>query len=172
MHIWTNRPIWPQGFRRPARWEEGLRPGWYQQWNRGAILSMTADVMDAGYPAPVGMNWNLYLGPTPKEVPYHPVYHPFNWRGWVDFGVSALGDMGAHLVDHPYWALGLTYPTAIEATSTPWGGPEDDPASYPALHAGPLRVPGPERHAPRRHALVRRRPHAPTPPGRCPTTLS
>ncbi len=46
---------------------------------------------------------------------------PFNWRGWIDFGVGALGDMGAHLIDQPFWALGLTYPTSIEATSTPWG---------------------------------------------------
>ena len=34
---------------------------------------------------------------------------------------GALGDMGAHLIDHPFWALGLTHPTSIEATSTPWG---------------------------------------------------
>ena len=131
VHIWTNRPIWPQGIHRPERWEEGLNPGWYQQWHQGAILSVAADVMDAGYALPEGMDWDLYLGPTTKEIPYHPIYHPFNWRGWVDFGVSALGDMGAHLVDHPYWALGLTYPTTVEATSTPWGGPQDDPASFP-----------------------------------------
>ncbi|MCY3610325.1 MAG: Gfo/Idh/MocA family oxidoreductase [Gemmatimonadetes bacterium] len=131
VHIWTNRPIWPQGIHRPEPWEDGLNPGWYQQWHQGAILSVAADVMDAGYAVPEGMDWDLYLGPTTKDIPYHPVYHPFNWRGWVDFGVSALGDMGAHLVDHPYWALGLTYPTTIEATSTPWGGPQDDPASFP-----------------------------------------
>jgi hypothetical protein len=40
----------------------------------------------------------------------------------VDFGVSAIGDMGAHLIDQPFWALGLDYPTAISASSTPWGG--------------------------------------------------
>ena len=131
VHIWTNRPIWPQGIQRPGPWADGLNPGWYQQWNQGAIMSLAADLMDAGYEMPVGMEWDLYLGPTTKDIPYHPVYHPFNWRGWVDFGVSALGDMGAHLVDQPYWALGLTYPTTIEATSTPWGGPSEDPASYP-----------------------------------------
>jgi hypothetical protein len=64
-------------------------------------------------------------------VPYHPVYHPFNWRGWVPFGVGALGDMGAHLIDHPYWALGLTYPERVEATSSPWGGDEANPDTYP-----------------------------------------
>jgi hypothetical protein len=45
--------------------------------------------------------------------------------------VGALGDMGAHLLDHPYWALKLTHPTSIEATSTSWGGPRNNPASYP-----------------------------------------
>ena len=55
------------------------------------------------------------LGPVPRrspEVEYHPIYHPFNWRGWVDWGQGALGDMGAHLVDHPFWALDLGYPTS------------------------------------------------------------
>jgi predicted dehydrogenase len=74
----------------------------------------------------------MYLGPIAENVPYHPVYHPFNWRGWLDFGCGALGDMGAHLIDHPFWALGLTYPSSIEATSTQWGTtPQRKPVSYP-----------------------------------------
>jgi predicted dehydrogenase len=54
-------------------------------------------------------------------VAYHPIYHQFNWRGWLDWGTGAIGDMAAHLIDHPYWALSLTYPTSVEATYTPWG---------------------------------------------------
>lgn len=141
VHVWTNRPIWPQGVLHPALWEEGLNPGWYQQWHQGAILSLAADVMNAGYPKAPGMDWDLYLGPTTKDLPYHPVYHPFNWRGWVDFGVSALGDMGAHLFDHPVWALDLGHPTSVEATSTPWGGPEDDPATFPLAMRAHFRFP-------------------------------
>ena len=141
VHIWTNRPIWPQGVLRPAQWEEGLNPGWYQQWHQGAILSLAADVMNADYPKAPGMDWDLYLGPTTKDIPFHPVYHPFNWRGWVDFGVSALGDMGAHLFDHPVWALDLGYPTSVEATSTPWGGPEEDPATFPLAMRAHFRFP-------------------------------
>ncbi len=49
----------------------------------------------------------MYLGPVAEDIAYHPIYHPFNWRGWIDFGMGALGDMGAHLIDHPFWALGL-----------------------------------------------------------------
>ena len=71
------------------------------------------------------MAWDLFLGPAP-EVPYHPVYHPGQWRGWVDWGQGALGDMGAHLVDHPFWALELGMPTTIETVSTPFNG-----ACYP-----------------------------------------
>jgi predicted dehydrogenase len=103
VHVWTNRPIWPQGIPRPED-----RP-----------------------PVPPNVQWDLFLGPA-QPVPYHPAYHPWSWRAWVDFGVGALGDMGAHLIDHPFWALGLTLPGTIEATSTPWGNPEgDDPGSYP-----------------------------------------
>jgi hypothetical protein len=80
---------------------------------------------------PATLNWDLYLGPAP-EVPYHPIYHPFNWRGWSDWGTGAVGDMAAHLIDHPYWALELRYPTSIEATSSPWGTDnKGNPVSYP-----------------------------------------
>ncbi len=74
---------------------------------------------------PPELNWNLFLGVAP-EVPYHPIYHPFNWRGWIDWGMGAIGDMGAHLIDHSMWALDLGYPTTIETISTPFNG-----ASYP-----------------------------------------
>jgi predicted dehydrogenase len=89
IHIWTNRPIWPQGIPMP---EEIQRK-------------------------PQTLDWDLYLGPAP-ETGYHEAFHPFRWRGWVDYGTGALGDMGAHLVDHPYWALELGYPTTVETRST------------------------------------------------------
>jgi predicted dehydrogenase len=65
------------------------------------------------------------VGPLPGPSPYvdyHPVYHPFNWRGWVDWGCGAIGDMGAHLMDHSIWALDLGYPTTIETLATPFNG--------------------------------------------------
>ncbi|MGH7463175.1 MAG: Gfo/Idh/MocA family protein, partial [Longimicrobiales bacterium] len=132
VHVWTNRPIWPQGLPRPMSPSELLRKSSITpSWNRRAVTDATAVAMSGSHPPPDGMRWDLYLGPVATDLEYHPVYHPFNWRGWVDFGVGALGDMGAHLIDHPYWALDLGYPVAIEATSTPWGGPRDRPASYP-----------------------------------------
>jgi predicted dehydrogenase len=120
VQVWTNRPIWPQGIPRPTQPPADSIAA-ARRWNSRGISDRTANSMWGDYRPPDGMRWDLYLGPVAEEIPYHPVYHPFNWRGWVAFGVGALGDMGAHLIDHPYWALNLTYPTTIEATSTPWG---------------------------------------------------
>jgi predicted dehydrogenase len=89
VHVWTNRPIWPQGIDAPKE-----------------IPSV-----------PSTLDWNLWLGPAPFR-PYHPAYCPFSWRGWWDFGTGALGDMGAHLMDQPYWALKLGYPLSVQASST------------------------------------------------------
>ena len=90
VHVWTNRPIWPQGIGRPE-----------------TIPSV-----------PSSLDWNQWLGPA-KWRPYHPAYAPFVWRGWLDFGTGALGDMGAHLIDHPYWALKMEYPDTVQASSSP-----------------------------------------------------
>ena len=133
VHIWTNRPIWPQGIPRPMAAPApvaGAAPA-PRSWGQRAINETTAAAMAGDFPVPDGLRWDLYLGPVAEDIPYHPIYHPFNWRGWIDFGVGALGDMGAHLMDHPYWALGLTYPTSVESTSTPFGGPRAKPATYP-----------------------------------------
>ena len=78
------------------------------------------------YPVPDQLSWDLFLGVAPP-VEYHPIYHPFNWRGWVDWGQGALGDMGAHLIDHPFWSLNLGMPTIIETISTPFNR-----ATYPS----------------------------------------
>ena len=53
-----------------------------------------------------------------RERPYHPAYAPVGWRGWWDFGSGALGDMGAHILDHPVWALGLGAPAVVESRIT------------------------------------------------------
>ena len=101
VHIWTNRPhsYWPQGLPRPAATTVE------DKWSTRDIANRLANAMAGNHAVPPGMAWDLFLGPAP-EVPYHPVYHPGQWRGWVDWGQGALGDMGAHLVDHPFWALG------------------------------------------------------------------
>jgi predicted dehydrogenase len=154
VHVWTDRPqrYWAQGIPGPTQipapqtssptapaappsGQSALPPA-PPSWNVGtvnrAILSaMAANPRDL----PSGLDWPMFLGPVAQDIPYHPAYHPFSWRGWVPFGVSAIGDMGAHLMDQAYWSLGLTMPTSVISNSTPWGGPANNPASYPlAMH--------------------------------------
>jgi predicted dehydrogenase len=127
VHVWTNRPLafWPQGVPRPRKFEGDWDTlGW---GNRGVTDRLANAFMNKvkGKP-PKGLQWDLFLGAAPN-IDYHPIYHPFNWRGWVDWGQGALGDMGAHLVDHPVWGLDLGWPTSIETISTPFNS-----LSYPS----------------------------------------
>ncbi len=125
VHVWTNRPFgfWPQGVPRPAALPTD---GPQLRWDDRGLTSRVAAAMKAEkFSKPDRLAWDLFLGVAP-EVEYHPIYHPFNWRGWVDWGQGALGDMGAHLIDFPVWALDLGLPTTIETESTPFNG-----ASYP-----------------------------------------
>jgi predicted dehydrogenase len=124
VHVWTNRPAgyWPQFVPRPGATVAMPEPSAIKQWSQSIVNGTLARAMgELSPPVPPGFHWDLYLGPVAEDIPYHPIYHPFNWRGWLEFGAGALGDMGAHLIDHPFWALGLTYPTSIEATSSPFG---------------------------------------------------
>jgi hypothetical protein len=88
VHVWTNRPVWPQGMGRPA----------------------------GSDPVPSSLDWDLWIGAAAMRPFKDGVYHPFKWRGWLDFGTGALGDMACHTVNMPFRALRLGYPTKIEAT--------------------------------------------------------
>src|SRR6266516_1353751 len=90
LHVWSNRPIWPQGIDRP--------PG-----------------QDA---TPASLDWEGWLGPAPVRPYKAKVYHPFAWRGWKDFGTGALGDMACHTVNMPFRALKLGYPNVVECEET------------------------------------------------------
>jgi predicted dehydrogenase len=107
VHIWTNRPVWPQGINRPPP-----------------------------QPKPANLDWQTWLGPADIDWEYHNDYAHFNWRGWLPFGTGALGDMGAHLVDFPVWALEPGLPTRIETRHTRWGDiPRAAGVTTPAVHA-------------------------------------
>jgi predicted dehydrogenase len=140
VHIWTNRPLayWPQGIPRPAPIKANAAA---LRWNNADVVKRLGAAMNGDYPVPDTLSWDLFLGVAP-DVEYHPLYHPFNWRGWVDWGQGALGDMGAHLIDHPVWALRLGLPTSIETVSTPFDGVSYPNATttyyeFPALAARP-----------------------------------
>jgi predicted dehydrogenase len=87
-HIWTNRPVWPQGM-----------PVW-----------------PAAEPVPPGLAWNEFLGRAPDRS-FSKEIHPFKWRGYLDYGCGALGDMACHLMDAAFWGLQLGAPTSVELTA-------------------------------------------------------
>jgi len=90
LHVWSNRPIWPQGLDRPKGED----------------------------PVPPNVDWDLWIGPAQMRPFKKGVYHAPGatgpWRGWYDFGTGALGDMACHTVNMPFRALKLGYPTAVE----------------------------------------------------------
>lgn len=75
---------------------------------------------------PEHLNWDLWLGPAAYR-PYHPAYHPMQWRDFWDFGNGRLGDIGIHVIDLPFWALNLKRPTTVEADGPPVS-PEGTPS--------------------------------------------
>ena len=85
----TNRPIWPQGLNTPERGD----------W------------------VPDTLDWDLFTGPA-KMRPYNQVYHPWNWRGWWDYGTGALGDMACHILHPVFVGLELGYPIHAQGNST------------------------------------------------------
>lgn len=85
VHVWVQSPFingrvfWPQGVLRPAG----------------------AD------PVPSSLDWEGWLGTAPARPFKAGFYHPFNWRGCLDFGGGAFGDMGCHTMNLPFRGLKL-----------------------------------------------------------------
>ncbi|MDH3650223.1 MAG: Gfo/Idh/MocA family oxidoreductase [Saprospiraceae bacterium] len=119
VHVWTNRPVWPQGIPFPKMKHE----------------------------VPEEVDWDLWLGTAPKRD-FNSIYIPANWRGWVDFGTGALGDMGCHFMDVPFRALKLGYPSsAYCSASLKWKGffdIDNSMDSYPAATKIHIRFPARE----------------------------
>ncbi len=77
-------------------------------------------------PVPEHLNWDAWLGPA-MDHPYCEGIHPGNWRRFWQYGSGTFGDMAAHVMDLPFWALNLRYPTAVKCV-----GPEVHPDGAPA----------------------------------------
>jgi hypothetical protein len=101
LHVWSNRPIWPQGLMRP----------------------------EGSDPVPSSLDWDLWLGPAQMRPYKKDTYHTFKWRGWYDFGTGALGDMACHTVNMPFRALKMGYPTVVENEISSRMYPETFPKS-------------------------------------------
>jgi predicted dehydrogenase len=110
VQIWTNRPIWPQGFQE----------------------------FPTAEPVPEGMNFDAFLGRA-QERGFSSKVHPFNWRGLQDYGCGALGDMACHLMDAAYWNLNLGAPSTVELKKIDQKSPVAYPKSAVVEYQFPAR---------------------------------
>ncbi|MBO7521824.1 MAG: Gfo/Idh/MocA family oxidoreductase [Opitutales bacterium] len=90
VHIWTNRPVWPQGLPVPDP--------------------------DKKFNIPATLDWNLWLGVS-KFYNYNPDYVPFDWRGMWDWGTGAIGDMACHMFDPIFTAIDLRGDVKVSSES-------------------------------------------------------
>lgn len=102
VRLWTNRPIWPQG---PLTKKPAEKPD-----------SLAWDLWLASEPSEPYFEFELPRGASGRKGNS---VHPFNWRGWWQFGSGALGDMGCHVMDATFNILGRRVPDTIEAQSGP-----------------------------------------------------
>jgi predicted dehydrogenase len=65
---------------------------------------------------PPGFDWDLWLG-VAAERPFigNGYYHPGNWRKRLDFGTGTFGDMGCHILDPVFGALGVEAPVSVRS---------------------------------------------------------
>jgi predicted dehydrogenase len=107
VHVWTNRPIWPQGTEAILQ-VPGAREAAFAALHGKPLPEIPTSK------APDHVHWDLFLGPA-RYRPYAKIYHPFSWRGWWDYGTGALGDMACHTANMAFRALNLGYPISIKA---------------------------------------------------------
>jgi predicted dehydrogenase len=84
-------------------------------------------------PVPATLDWDLWLGSAPQR-PYHPVYLPGKWRGWVDFGTGIIGDWTCHVLDPVFWALDLKAPASVVAQAQEYDDPKVRAETHPAVY--------------------------------------
>ena len=120
LHVWTNRPIWPQGpetIRTMKDYEEKVR-----RENPDEAEKLIADMKQKTENRIKNVDWDLWLG-VAKHREFFPgedanIYHPFGWRGWWDFGTGALGDIACHSLNGYMKALDLSAPVSVVARTS------------------------------------------------------
>ena len=80
-----------------------------KKWGDTEPLPQQADAV------PATLNWDHWIGVAQPRPFLKDVYHPVNWRKRIDFGTATFGDMGCHILDPVFGALGLTSPVSVRS---------------------------------------------------------
>jgi predicted dehydrogenase len=114
-----------EGVRLAREWVQGGVIGavrevhiWTRKLETGAYRSGRAH-RPPGEAVPPTLDWDLWVG-TAEHRPYSSEYAPKKWRGWQAYGCGALGDIGCHTMDAPFYALNLGAPDTVQAESAPF----------------------------------------------------
>jgi predicted dehydrogenase len=73
----------------------------------------TAAKPDRKDPVPAGFDWDLWLGVASDRPFIKGYYHPGEWRKRLDFGTGTFGDMGCHILDPVFGAIGVGNPSSV-----------------------------------------------------------
>lgn len=112
--------------------------------NRPAPNRLGGPRPPAGQEPPPNLKWDLWIGTAPMRPFVPDTYHPAKWRAWMDFSTSWVGDIGCHLFDAPWRALGLKAPLSVVAeVEQAWkDSPERRKENWPASEHVTWTFPG------------------------------
>ena len=110
VETFTDRPIWPQGLMIPKETHR--------------CHARSTGTSSSG---------------RREKRPFNEIYHPWNWRGWWDFGTGALGDMACHILHPVFKGLNLGYPSKVQGSSTMLLATDSAPTAQMVKYVFPAR---------------------------------
>ena len=92
----------------------------------------------AAQPVPGTLDWDLWLMAS-EHHDFHKDFVNGQWRSWYHFGLGALGDWGAHIIDTAHEFLDLGLPSEINCLKAEGHNPFFFPQSSTILFRFPAR---------------------------------
>ena len=78
----------------------------------------------ADEPVPSGVDYNMWLGPSPNR-PFNRNRFHFTFRWFWDYAGGLMTDWGVHLLDYALFGMNVTAPKSVMAMGGKYGYPDD-----------------------------------------------
>jgi predicted dehydrogenase len=75
-------------------------------------------------PVPAGVDYNMWLGPSPNR-PFNRNRYHFTFRWFWDYAGGLMTDWGVHLLDYALFGMNVTAPKSVMAMGGKYGYPDD-----------------------------------------------
>jgi predicted dehydrogenase len=76
-------------------------------------------------PVPEGVDYDAWLGPSPKR-PFNKNHFHFNWRWYWEHAGGLMTDWGVHLIDYVLLGMKRRMPLSVASTGGKYAFPDDD----------------------------------------------